>query len=117
MPPETEITMTNNIRYLRPAGTTSDDLVSGGEPPHDGGMEARVAKLEAAVEHIQNDVAEIKAEMREMRNAWLSFKDDVNKEFTAVRNEMKNDLKWTIGTSVGIGIALFVALSKGFGWL
>lgn len=90
--------------------------MGGGEPPHDGGMEARVAKLEAAVEHVQKDVAEIKADLREMKTAWLSFKDDVNKEFKAVRDEMKSDLKWTIGTSAGIGIALFVALAKGFGW-
>lgn len=41
---------------------------TGGDGPHDGGMEARVAKLEAAVEHIQGDIAEIKADLRSLRD-------------------------------------------------
>src|SRR6185312_2567276 len=35
--------------------------------PHDPFMEARVAKLEAAVEHIQRDIADIKIDMRDIR--------------------------------------------------
>src|SRR4051812_7609876 len=42
------------------------------QPPIGGGtfdgMEARVAKLEAAVEHIQRDVGDIKSDVRTMRD-------------------------------------------------
>jgi hypothetical protein len=42
-------------------------VARGGEPPHHDGMEARVAKLEATVEHIQRDIADIKIDMRDIR--------------------------------------------------
>jgi hypothetical protein len=40
-----------------------------GDGTSGGGMEPRVAKLEAAVEHIQKDIAEIKSDVREFRSA------------------------------------------------
>src|SRR4051812_18695630 len=42
-------------------------LNSGGGGGTSGGMEPRIAKLEAAVEHIQKDIAEIKMDVREFR--------------------------------------------------
>src|SRR5690242_15233319 len=48
-----------DIRYL-PGHNPPQPLAGGGDGPHDPGMEARVAKLEAAVEHIQTDVREIR---------------------------------------------------------
>jgi hypothetical protein len=46
----------DKIVQLRPS-----QLASMGGGPHDPGMEARVAKLEAAMEHLQADMAEVKA--------------------------------------------------------
>ena len=40
---------------------------SGGAGGGDG-LESRVAKVEAAVEHIQSDITEVKADIREMRS-------------------------------------------------
>ena len=37
-------------------------LVPGGGPPHDGGMEARLAKVEATVTHVQSDVTMLRDE-------------------------------------------------------
>ena len=49
-------------------------LAQGGGGPHDPGMQARVAKLEAHIEHIQSDV-EIKADIRDMKkNAQMDFR-------------------------------------------
>ena len=68
-------------------GSVSGLETSGGGG-NDGGMEARVAKLGAAVEHIQRDVGEIKQDIRETKTAWLGFKDQINAEFAAIRKEM-----------------------------
>lgn len=37
-----------------------------GQPPHDGGMEARVAKLEADSEYIKRDIGELKTDVKAM---------------------------------------------------
>jgi len=55
----------NVIRH--PSTYTPPALAGGSEPPHDGGMEARVARLESAVEHIQGDIRDIKADLRDLR--------------------------------------------------
>lgn len=47
------------------------------DPPDDGGMEARVAKLEAAVEYIQRDVAEVRASLAMLNNTLSSVQNDV----------------------------------------
>lgn len=65
-----------------------DQVASGGGPPHDGGMEARVAKLEATVEYIQRDVSEIKSELKSINEALRVFGNDVNGEFRRVSGDV-----------------------------
>lgn len=48
-----------------------------GGPPHDGDMEARVAKLEVAVEYIQRDVAEMRASLDMLRDSTSLVQADV----------------------------------------
>lgn len=43
-------------------------LAEGGGPPHDPGMEARVAKLESDVDHLKTDVADIRTQVRDISN-------------------------------------------------
>ncbi len=68
--------------------TVAHPLEKGGGGGNDGGMEARVAKLEAAVEYIQKDVAEIKSELKSMNEALRSFGNDVNGEFRDVSRDV-----------------------------
>lgn len=69
------------------------------EPPDNDGMEARVAKLEAAAEHIQSDVRDVKADVRELRvNARTDF-----------------FITWGGMIAGFLGIAGLIA--KGFHWL
>lgn len=74
-------------------------LEGGPSGPHDGGMEARIAKLEAHVGHIQSDIADIKTDVRE------------------IRNERHSDVRWAIGFYIGGVVALVGLMAKGFGWL
>ena len=102
-------------------------VADGTQPPHDGSMEARVAKLEVAVDYIQRDVAEIKADLKVTNEAIRKFGGDVNAEFKAVRGEMTTELKavrsemrsdtWKMLGVFGTGFALLLAaMAKGFGW-
>lgn len=57
-------------------------LKNGSEPPHNGGMEARVAKLEAIVPSLATklDMAELRTELVRVEG---SIRADMHKEFTS----------------------------------
>ena len=74
-------------------------LESGGDPPYDGGMEARVAKLEASVAHIESDVREIKSDLRGI-----------------VRWGLASFAGGFVLTWAGL-FALAALIANGFGWL
>lgn len=110
------------------AASEEDQLAGGGGPPHDGGMEARVAKLEATVEYIQRDIAEIKIDLKSMDQALRQFGGDVNVEFRSIRSESKDEFKTVRAEARADFIKLFSALivatlglaglmAKGFGWI
>ena len=62
-------------------------------------MEPRVARLEIRMEHVERDIAEIKAEMRSMRLA------------------MDRDFRITWAGIIALGVGLSGLMAKGFGWL
>jgi hypothetical protein len=69
-------------------------------------VEARVARLEASVEHIEQDIAEIKNDARSMRLAIDHLRDRVDADFR---------ITWAGIMASGLGLAGLMA--KGFGWL
>lgn len=78
-------------------------LKSGGEPPYDGSMEARVAKIETAVEFIQRDLKDFKDEIREVR-----------KDIVAIRT---TDFRIIFSAIIFVSLGLAGLMAKGFGWL
>ena len=76
----------------------SSGIDNGGEPLHDGGMEARVAKLETTVDYIQRDIAEIKLDIREMKK------------------DSRVDFRLLFGAILTMGAALGGLMAKGFHW-
>ena len=66
-------------------------------------MEARVAKLEVAVEYIQHDIAELKADVRELR--------------TEVHRIRTTDFRILFGAIISVALGLSAIMAKGFGWL
>jgi hypothetical protein len=94
----------------------------------DDGVEARVAKLEAAVEHIQADISDLKADLRGFRaqthTDLESFRSQAHTDLESLRAQNHTELAvlradsnrkflWLLGT---LG-ALFAVMAKGFGWL
>ena len=75
----------------------------GGPTDNDGGMEARVAKLEAAMEYVQRDIGELKSEVREIR-----------KDITGIRT---TDFRILFGAIIAVALGLAGLMAKGFHWL
>jgi hypothetical protein len=73
-------------------------LATAGGGPHDPGMEARVAKLEAHIEHIQSD-NEIKSDVRE------------------IKRDARTDFRLLFGAVIFVALGLAGLMAKGFHWI
>lgn len=62
-------------------------------------MEARIAKLEAAVEFIQRDIRDLKEDVR------------------SLRKDLQTDFRILFGAIMSVAIGLSAIMAKGFGWL
>jgi len=83
----------NNVYPLRPG--RGNETFNGGEPP----MEARLAKLEASMEYVQKDVADIKTDIPRIH-------DSVDK-----------NLKLYFAGLIFVALGLAGIMARGFGWL
>lgn len=83
---------------------------SNGEPPYDGGMEARIAKLEAGVSHLESDVKDIKVDLRAIR---ADHKDD----WRSIRADQRTDFRTTWAGLIATALGLAALMAKGFGWI
>lgn len=91
------IAMRKNIAsHLTPPRIPIDNSGGGG---NDGGMEPRIARLEAAAEYIQRDIADIKHDVRE------------------IRSSMRADFLVTWGGIITAALGLALMVAKGFKWL
>lgn len=75
----------------------------GGDGGDDGGMEARIAKLEASVEHIRSDTAEVKS-------ALVRQADKID----AIRT---TDFRLLFGAIIAVALGLAGIMAKGFHWI
>jgi len=66
---------------------------------YDTNMEARIARLEVAVEYMSRDLRDIKEAMR------------------AVRRGMVTDFRLLFGSLIAVALGLAALMAKGFGWL
>jgi len=81
----------------------SGAIAGGGNPPYDGDMEARVAKLEAVVDYVQRDIKELKEEVRAVRT-----------DVTGIRT---TDFRITFGAIIAVALGLATLMAKGFHWI
>lgn len=97
------------LRFINkgPGGPVAD----GTQPPHDGGMEARVAKLEVAVEYIQRDVAEMRGSLDRLNNTTASIQTDL-----AVVKERLNHMPTTVAMW-GAVAAVLIPIGAALWWI
>jgi hypothetical protein len=82
------------VYEFKPGGGGAVTPTGGG-----GDMEARIAKLEAHVEHIQSDIIEIKTDLR------------------GVRDKQDKDFRLLFGAIIFVALGITAILAKAFGWL
>ncbi|MCO5129770.1 MAG: hypothetical protein M9932_04305 [Xanthobacteraceae bacterium] len=73
-------------------------LRAGGGGGTSGGMEARVAKLEATLEHIGREMSDIKVDVR------------------TLRDNARTDFRVLFGAIIAVALGLAGLLAKGFHW-
>lgn len=100
----------SNVNY-GPWEQSQGRVDSRGGPPHDGGMEARVAKLEAAVEHMQRDLAEVRTSLAMVNNTVSSVQTDV-----AVIKERLSHTPTTLQMWMAVA-AVLVPIGGAFVWI
>lgn len=66
-------------------------------------MEQRIAKLEAAMEHAQRDITELKADVRELR-----------RDVAGIRT---TDFRLLFGAIIAVALGLAGLMARGFHWL
>jgi len=81
----------------------ANGIDQGGGGGDDGGMEARIAKLEAANEYIQRDIKELKDDVRAIRG-----------DITGIRT---TDFRLLFGAIIAVALGLAAIMAKGFHWL
>lgn len=80
-----------------------DPVDGGGGGPHDGDMEARVAKLEVAVEYIQRDVKDLRDDVRSLREDVKSIRT--------------TDFRLLFGAIITVALGLAALMAHGFKWI
>lgn len=108
--------MTRFVNFNHPDSPHHAQAASGG-PPGNGGIENRLAKLEADMGHIQNDIAEMKGDIRAQRAGLEAFGKDTNAEFRSLRREMKQDFRVQFRALIFATLGLAGLLAKGFDWV
>lgn len=97
-----------NILEFRLPGKP-EDLAGGGGPPHDGGMEPRVAALEKTMGDVRERLAgiEAKATSIETHGAKTADVANVRADIATMESRM---IRWFLMTALGIGgIAFAIA--------
>ena len=95
-------------------------------------MEARLARVESDVAHLVTDMADVKAEVRSLRdridamNAKLSDKIDdsfnrLNDKFEAKFQSLQESISaakiWALVLYIALAAGMFGTMARGFGWI
>lgn len=101
--------------------TGRDGVASGGSPPHNPGMEARVAVLEQIAKETRDALAglrtDLRAEVGGLRTEMTAMRTELKGEIAGLRSDGRTDFRWLLTLMLGFGIGILGLLAKGFHWL
>lgn len=80
-----------------------DGVDNGGGPPHDGDMEARVAKLEEFVIDTRERLTKIETRLDGI-DTKMATKADIHESANSM-------IKWVVGTGAGLGVAAITVMT------
>ena len=78
-----------------------------------GGMEARVAKLEAGMEHVIRELGDVKQDIREIKGDIKS----IHKNMSDLRKDMNSGFFRARTELIALAVGLAGLMAKGFHWL
>lgn len=92
------------------------------------GMEARIARPESDVEHIRSDMADVKVELRTLRDKMDGMSTsltqrmvDLTDRIDAVNTSLKDGLAsaqvWALVLYIVLAGGMLGTMARGFGWL
>lgn len=103
-----------------PKGNRSGGDASG-QPPHNGDMDARLAKLEALIPTLstKEEVVKLRGETKEgfadVRASIESVRGEIKASIEAVRSDMHKNtseiIKWVVGTAIAISMAAITIMT------
>lgn len=73
---------------------------------HHAPIEARVTKLETAMDYVRDDLRNLRVELRDTRN-----------ELRGEIHDVRTDVRLVLGSLVTVGLGLAGMMAKGFHWL
>lgn len=88
-------------------------IASGGQPPHDSFMEARVAVLEQIAKSTEASLARIESRFDRIDSKF----DAVNGKFDTVTTRHDKDFRITFGAVITVALGLAGLMAKGFHWI
>ena len=94
----------------------TNNLAGSSGPPHDRGMEARVAVLEEIAAATQQVVVELRSDNNRRFDEVSRRFDDVNRRFDAMRDAMERDFRILFGALITVALGLAALMARGFHW-
>jgi uncharacterized protein YlxW (UPF0749 family) len=80
-------------------------------------VEERIARLEVKVEHIQEDVSELKIDIRRLDAKFDSLKDLVTNLALSMERRFSNLTVWMITLNTALGVGLLTVIARSFHWI
>ncbi len=87
----------------------ANNLAGAGSPPHDPGMEARVAVLEEIASATKQAVAGLQQEVHDLRT-------ETSRRDEALRDAIETDFRVMFGALITVALGLAALMAKGFHW-
>jgi hypothetical protein len=89
-----------------------NNLAGGGSPPHDPGMEARVAVLEEIASATKQAMADLRTKARETNRRMDGLRDTVD----ALRDTGEVNFSIMFGALITTALGLAALMAEGFHW-